>query len=173
VPAPLPGVAELTAVSTVGYAGTVRPEYIDGNGHMNIVRYLEVNSLAVERLIEDDAGLDVAHRAAARTSIFTAEHHLTYYSELLAGDPFSVHAVVVERSNRALHMMTYLVDPVRAVIANTLEILAVHVSLDTRRAVPFLPDTAQRIDAMLDAQRSWTWRPDGCGAFGLRTTAVR
>jgi acyl-CoA thioester hydrolase len=171
VTAVLPDVPELIATGRERLSGQVLPDYIDTNGHMNIVRYFELNSLALMRFMEEDAGLDPDHRAKARTSMFTAEHHLMYYSELLVGEPFSVYPVVVERSNRALHMMSYLVDTTRGVVANTLETLGVHVSLDSRRAVPFPPATAGKLDDMAREQLLWNWRPIGCGSIGLRTRA--
>jgi acyl-CoA thioester hydrolase len=168
----VPEVEQVTSDVPARYRGRVLPEYIDGNGHMNVARYLDVSSLGVERLMEDDLGIDDNHRAGKRTSVFTAEHHLTYLAELLLDDPLTVHPVVIARSNRSLHLITYIVDPVRGQVANAVETLAVHVSLDTRKAVPFAPEVAAVIDGLVQARRSWSWEPVGCGAIGVRASAA-
>jgi|GEM_PF-5643721 len=83
--------------------------YIDANGHMNVVHHLDFGSAAADALVRG-IGIDDTHRAERRPGVFTAEHHLRYYSELVEHDMVDVHARVLDSSARVVHMMSLLVN---------------------------------------------------------------
>ena len=147
--------------------GVVTDEFIDMNGHMNVLHYLDWGSRGAEALVEH-AGIDDAYRATRRMGLFTVEHHLAYYGELRRGDTFSVHARVLERSDKVLHLMTFLVDRSANRLANTLEILLVHVDLETRRAIGLPADIAAAFDTDIARSRRLDWSAPVCGAIGIR-----
>src|SRR5215217_5516803 len=148
-------------------AGVVTDELIDMNGHTNVLHYLDWGSRSAEALVEH-AGIDDAYRATRRMGLFTVEHHLAYYGELRRGDTFSVHARVLERSDEVLHLMTFLVDRSANRLSNTLEILLVHVDLQTRRARRLPADIAAAFDAHIARSRRLGWTAPTCGAIGIR-----
>src|SRR5690606_39332904 len=96
-------VRELPAVLTT----EVTDREIDANGHMNVVHYLTNNIRAADILLRA-LGLDDAYRDERRIGLFTTEHHIVYHNELRAGDSLAVHARVIDRDEKAVHMMTYL-----------------------------------------------------------------
>lgn len=156
-------IRELPAVLTT----EVTDSEIDGNGHMNVVHYLTNNIRAADILLRA-LGVDDAYRSERRIGLFTTEHHLAYHSELRAGDSLSVHARVIDRSAKALHMMTFLVDRDRGRLSNTLEILLVHVDLDTRRSAPLPEDLALGLDELIAASGKLSWEAPTCGVMGIR-----
>lgn len=91
---------------------------------MNIRHYLELDAEGTEVICED-VGVDDAYRARRRMGVFTAEHHLRYFSELQEGETVSVHARVLERSDKAAHLMAFLLDRTHGRLANTLELVLV------------------------------------------------
>jgi acyl-CoA thioester hydrolase len=147
--------------------GVVTDEFIDVNGHMNVLHYLDWGSRCAEALVEH-AGIDDAYRATRRMGLFTVEHHLAYYGELRRGETFSVHARVLERSDKVLHLMTFLVDRSANRLSNSLEILLVHVDLQTRRARRLPAEVAAAFDAHIARSRSLDWSAPICGAIGIR-----
>ena len=147
--------------------GVVTDEYIDMNGHMNVLHYLDWGSRGAEALVER-AGIHDAYRATRRMGLFTVEHHLAYYGELRRGETFSVHARALERSDKVLHLMTFLVDRSANRLANTLEILLVHVDLETRRATDLPADITAAFDADIARSRKLDWSAPVCGAIGIR-----
>jgi acyl-CoA thioester hydrolase len=164
----IPSFGAVTQLPTVA-EGVVAPEHIDANGHMNVRHYLDFNVLGTFTLVEQ-IGVDDDYRAGRRMGLFTAEHHLRYHTELQQGDRLTVHARVLERSERALHFMGFLLDRERERLANTLEVLAVHVDLDTRRSTPMPPEIAAGFDRLVEQSRALPWAAPTCGAMGIRSS---
>ncbi|MEW2570675.1 thioesterase family protein [Streptomyces sp. NPDC047070] len=147
---------------------TVSADFIDENGHMNIRHYLELDALSTTLLCEE-IGIDDGYRTERRMGVFTAEHHLRYFSEMHEGEKLSVHVRVLARSSRAVHMMTFLLDRTHGRLANTLELLLVHVDMDARRAVPLPDDIAAGFDRFLSEDGHLAWQAPVCGVMGVRS----
>jgi len=67
-----------------------------------------------------------------------------------------------------LHLMTFLADRSANRLSNTLEILLVHVDLQTRRAMRLPADIAAAFDAHIARSRGLGWSAPTCGAIGIR-----
>lgn len=147
---------------------TVEPGWIDANGHMNIRHYLELNAKGTIVLCDDRVGIGDTYRAERRMGVFTAEHHLSYYSELHVGEALSVHVRVLDRSDKVVHMMGLLVDDTHDRLANTLELTLVHVDMDTRSATPMPDDVATGLDRFIAESNALAWSAPVCGVMGVR-----
>ncbi|WP_231985433.1 thioesterase family protein [Mycobacterium sp. E796] len=141
--------------------------HIDANGHMNVVHYLDFGSAAADVLVRG-IGIDDIYRAERRLGVFTAEHHLRYYSELVEHDVVDVHARVLDSSARVVHMMSFLVNRSRQQLAGTLEIVLVHVDLDDRRPVAMPADVATGFAEHSAYSSTLKWAAPVCGAMGIR-----
>ena len=64
---------------------TVKPEWVDYNGHMNVAYYTLVFDHAVDAFFTH-IGMGRDYRDAMTCSTFTVEHHITYDREVLEGD---------------------------------------------------------------------------------------
>ncbi|MDO9456438.1 thioesterase family protein [Nocardioides sp.] len=132
---------------------TVPDDYIDENGHMNITKYFELGAWAPwQRISELGAGEDYITERAL--SFFTVEHHIRYLGELRLGEPLSVRPALVARTGKALHAIAFVIDESRDKIACTMEVLYVHVSMETRRSVEIPDDVAAGLDGEI-AERTW------------------
>lgn len=147
--------------------GTVGPDFIDVNGHMNIRHYLDHGAIGAD-VICRRVGIDDAYRAERRMGVFTAEHHIRYFAEMHEGDEFSAHTVVLDRSGRAGHLMSFLLDRTDRRLACTVEIVLVHVGMDTRRPAEFPPDVAAALDEWIDQANHIPWPMPLSGAMGIR-----
>lgn len=134
----------------------VTADLIDLNGHMNIVHYLSQGAAGADAVLQR-SGLDQSYRSERGMALFTAENHLTYLSELREGDKFSVHVRILGRTDKAVHLMTFLLDRTRDRLSNTLEIMVVHVDLATRRAVAIPEDIAAGLDKYIDRSAALDW----------------
>lgn len=132
---------------------TVPEDYIDENGHMNITKYFDLGAWAPwKRMSALGVGDDYIERR--QQSFFTVEHRIKYLSELRLGEPLSVRPAIVARTAKAAHGISFVVDEARDRIACTMEILYVHVSMETRRAEAIPDDVASAFDDEI-AQRAW------------------
>lgn len=135
----------------------VIPEHFaDANGHMNIVRYLELHNDAAW-IHMHDFGLGEEHATAGTAGSFQTEQHMTYLREVHVGDTVAVHVRMVERSAKAIHLVQFLVNLTRGDVANTFESLSLSVDLATRKVVPFPQHVAELLDAQLAIDRALDW----------------
>ena len=132
---------------------TVPADYIDENGHMNITRYFDLGAWAPWKRI-GELGMTEDYITERDLSFFTVEHHIRYLSELRLDEPLSVRPAFVARTAKALHGVSFVVDETRDKIACTMEILYVHVSMESRRATDIPDDVAAALDGEI-AQRAW------------------
>ncbi|SNR80970.1 thioesterase family protein [Blastococcus mobilis] len=144
----------------------VTQDFIDVNGHMNITQYLRLGAEAVDLALRA-AGMDDDYRERRHLSCFAVEHHLTYRAEMHLGQEITAHPQLLARSDRAAHAMVYLVDATNDRLANTLEVVLVHVDMRTRRSVPFPDEVAESLDAMVLRDVA-VLDPPLCGVMGVR-----
>jgi acyl-CoA thioester hydrolase len=160
-----PTYAEVLAVPPV-VEDHVSSAFIDANGHMNVRHYLDYGAHGADMICRD-VGIDDDYRTTRRLGVFTAEHHIRYFSEMHEGDPFSVHTLFLERSGRAGHLLSLILDRRREVLSCTVEITIVHVDLDTRRPIPYPDDVASALDGWV-ARSAVPWPVPLSGTMGLR-----
>lgn len=143
----------------------VTHDFIDINGHMNITQYMRLGAETLDLSLRA-AGMDDQYRDVRRLSNFAVEHHLTYRAEMHLGERISVHSQLLARSDRAAHAMVYLLDDTNDRLANTLEVVLVHVNMDQRRSVPFPHDVGAALDRMIEKDRV-VLEPPVSGSMGL------
>lgn len=141
-------------------------EFEDDNKHMNIRFYLDLTAEGVDTVVRD-CGLDKDYRDGRGLGFFTAEHHLSYYSETVVGDRVSVHVLFVERSDRTMHGMAFLTNHRSRRLASTLEFTLIHVDLATRRPTDMAGDLIAGLDREM-ARRIVSWPAPVCGSMGVR-----
>ncbi len=143
------------------HRGTVRPEWIDYNGHMNVAYYVLVFDHATDVLF-DWLGLGEAYRRASEYSLFAVESHITYQRELAAGDPVAVSSQLLGYDGKRLHVFHRMRHAEAGFAAATIEIMALHVDLGRRRAAPFPAPACARL-ARLHAAHMGLSRPAEAG----------
>lgn len=142
--------------------------FLDENKHMNIQHYLILGSQAIFEHFAA-AGMDRSYIADRGLTTFTAEQHLRYYAELRLGQDLSTHVRLLERSDRVLHVMAFLLNTSADVLACTLEVTLVHVGMESRRATAIPADVTERLDKTLADHAALSWPAPVCGAMGLRS----
>jgi acyl-CoA thioester hydrolase len=162
----LPPIDDVTALPTrVG--GSVEADFIDVNGHMNVRYYLGLAAAGASAWCEQ-VGIDDAYRRQRRLGVFTSEHHIRYFSEMHEGGRFSVHVAAVDKSEKVVQLASMLVDLDNRVLACCVEIILVHVDMDSRRPGPLPQDIVTRIDSEIAATSALGWSLPLSGAIGIR-----
>lgn len=151
---------------------TVRPEWVDYNGHMNVAYYVLVFDHATDAVM-DFLDLGEAYRERTTGSVFVGEAHVTYEREVGAGDTLSVASRILGFDGKRLILYHEMhADGIEGLVA-TNEVLCLHVDLETRRTAPIPAEAARRIERAV-LEQSALPRPSRAGrAIGLDTRRPR
>lgn len=131
---------------------TVRPEWIDSNGHMNIAWYVAAFDQALDR-IYPELGFRPEELAAGNSSNFVAEMHITYKRELREGDPLRITTQLLGFDEKRCHFIQCMYHAADGYLAATDEWLFVHVDMETRRSTVMQPALQARLADVLAAHR--------------------
>ena len=142
----LDGISRLPAATDADVSG----ELVDANGHMSLPHYVTAGVRAVwNRALP----LGLAEARAAGLSLFVSEQHSRFHGEMLLGDHYTVHAAFLNRSNRAMHTIAYIVDRDRQRLACSIESVHVLVSMQTRQSHVFPSSFAAQVDRAIREDR--------------------
>lgn len=138
----------------------------DLNGHLNIRHYLGIASEGL-----DDAmvtvGLPKDWRSTGR-AVFSAEHHLAYFHELRTGDKVSVRMRFIGHSERAAHVVAYLVDESRQQVSYVMEEIFLCIDMESRKTTPWSDEVSTRMQALADEHAQLDFEPHLSGSMALR-----
>ena len=139
----------------------------DINGHLNIRHYVGIASEGLDECLAE-VGIPQTWPINAGQAVFSAEHHMTYYSELRTGDRCSVRVRLVGRSERAAHVVVYLLDDTHQKVSYVMEEIFLHVRMDDRRTSPWPEDVAALLDARIAEHEALSWPATTSGSMTLR-----
>jgi acyl-CoA thioester hydrolase len=101
---------------------TVRPEWIDYNGHMQDAYYGLVFSHAVDAL-QDAVGVDADYRAATGNTIYLLEDHKMFLREVKAGAEVAVATRVIGLTAKRFHLWAEMTSGgVRVAVSEMMEL---------------------------------------------------
>ncbi len=143
------------------YRDTVRSEWIDHNGHMNMGYYVVVFDLATDAWFRH-LGLDETHRGAQQVTTFCLEAHVTYHREVRAGDPLRFTTRLLAWDPKRIHYFHEMHHAGLGYLAATNELMSLHVSQRTRRATPMAAEVLDRL-ARIQAVHDRLPRPPQVG----------
>lgn len=168
---PLPTYDQVAEALPLVLEGDVAEKHLDYNGHVNMRHYVKFAAVSSDRLLRG-VGIDDDYRAERRMGSFTAEHHVRYLAELHVGDRWQAHTVWVDRSTKAAHQLSFVLNASSRRLSATVEMMLVHVSMDDRRAEAFPKDVARRIDSRIERTRQIRWPLPLGGAMDVGVSAV-
>ena len=113
---------------------TVRPEWVDYNGHMSDFRYAQVFGDAMDALYRR-VGVDEAYRASGRM-FYTVESHISHYAEARAEESIQTTTRIVGLDDKRLHVNHQMHRGRDGALLATAEQLHLHVSTTAARATP-------------------------------------
>ncbi len=147
-------------------AQSVPTAFEDINGHLNIRHYL---GIASEGLDESLVGVGILQNwPSVGHAVFTAEHHLTYLSELRTGDRISVRVRLIGRSARAAHAQVFLLDDTHQRVSYVMEEIFVHIDMETRRSADWPEEVAGGLDRLVAKHQALAAEPVLSGSMALR-----
>jgi acyl-CoA thioester hydrolase len=94
---------------TIIHHGTVKPDWVDYNGHMGDYAYTIVLSEAVDAFM-DQVGLGAAHRHATGCMLRVSELRIAFLREFHEGDAFDVRLQLIDRQAQSLRLFGQMID---------------------------------------------------------------
>lgn len=136
--------------------GTVQPEWIDVNDHMNVAYYVLAFDMGVDQLW-NKFGITDDYIRNERGSTFAVEAHISYLGELVLDDPFVVTSQLLSYDEKRIHQFMRLYNQKSKVLAATAEWMNLHVNLDSRRVSPWPEKILERISRHASQQTDLDW----------------
>lgn len=141
-------------------AMSVKPEWIDYNGHMNMAYYNVLFDLCADEAYAL-LGLGPNYAENRGMTTYTGEFKITYKRELHLGDEVNVTLQLIDHDEKRFH--TYQeIWHVDGWLAATAEALALHIDRSGPRVAPFPPDIAAKFAQMQEAHNALP-RPTSIG----------
>lgn len=140
---------------------SVRPEWIDRNGHLNLAYYIVIFDHGTDALF-DALGIGDAYTEITNNSLFVVETHTLYERELREGERVHVQSYVLGADAKRLHFAHEMFSPAEGRRAAMQELMVLHIDMSARRTAPFPPDR-QRAIAEVVAAHAHLPRPAGLG----------
>ena len=136
------------------YTTTVKPEWIDYNGHMQDAFYGLVFSYAVDAF-QDWVGFDAAYRTETDCTIYLVEEHKYFLREVKKSDPLTVQICVLGVAEKLFHLHCVMQSDGHDVAIS--ELMEMHVcKKPTPKGAPIPQDIAARLNEVIisDTQKS-------------------
>jgi len=140
---------------------SVRPEWIDGNGHMNVAYYLKAFDEGFDAAYDAiEFGFDMIERRGVST--MAAEMHITYQGELFTGDPIRIETQLVDFDRKRFQWFQQMRHGRTGALAATCEWLILFIDM-TKRRVSEMPDDIFALVSRVKAAHAQLPRPPEVG----------
>lgn len=149
------------------HTGTVLPEWIDYNGHMNVAFYMLAFDQATDAFF-DFLRMGEEYKKKYNYSTFTLEGHITYDREVLEGDALIFKTYLLNFDEKRMHYFHEMYHAEQGYLAATNEMITMHIDMNVRRSAPFAPEMLARIEEVMAVHRNIP-RPEKVG----RTIGIR
>ena len=135
---------------------TVRSEWIDSNGHLNLAYYILLFDEATDSLWRS-LGLGDAFRATG-FGTFAVETHTLYRAELMESETVTVGSVVLGVDGKRLHVAHEMRRVRDGSVSAQQELLYLCVNLRTRRATGWPAEMAAGLAGRVGTAPDWVGR---------------
>lgn len=136
--------------------GTVLPEWIDVNKHMNVAYYLLAFDQAVDALWET-FGITHDYVNVGESSTFAVESHITWQRELAVDEPYVITSQLLAYDDKRIHQFMRMYNAESLDLCATAEWLNLHVDLNVRKVSPWPDSIRDQIAAFAAQQGDWGW----------------
>ena len=149
------------------HRATVKPEWIDWNGHMNVGYYVVAFDQATDTLCKQ-FGCGFEYTRDKIGMAFVLEAHVTYDREVKEGDPLRIASQILDLDAKRLHFIHAMYHGTEGYLAATNELMMMNIDYETRRSAPW-PDWAmERLDKMAAAHKPLPVPPQAGRLIGIK-----
>ena len=125
---------------------TVKPEWIDEYGHLNMAYYVLVCDLATSAFWDAmNAPRTLEQRDGAEYAV--VETHVNYLDEVREGDPLLVTTLLLAADSKRFRLFHCMWHETRGYLAATNEVMSLGFNLNTRGMMEFVPRAFETLQA--------------------------
>lgn len=146
---------------------SVRPEWIDYNGHMNVAFYVLAFDHATDAFL-DYLGLDHGYKGRVEVTTFIADMNVTYVQEVAEGAPLRFTTQLLDFDEKKFRYFHSMYHAEEGFLAATNELLSLHIDLASRRVGVMSEEILERLRSVHAAHAALE-TPAGAGrVLGMR-----
>jgi len=135
------------------FSTTVKPEWIDYNGHMNVGYYHIAFDLAVEPFFHW-LGLTPEYRKARQCSTFAHEAHLNFIKEVNQGDAIRFETRLLDCDRKRMHYYQEMYHRDEGFLAASHESISSYMDMRTRKTAELPDDIRDRLQLIKNAHET-------------------
>lgn len=136
------------------HQATVRPEWIDYNGHMNEAFYVLVFGHATDAMMID-TGMGPRYREESGCSLYTAEAHVRYLREVGEGTELTVRTRILGVDAKKVRVVMEMRADGKGEPVATSELMLIHVDQKAGQAAPFPDRVQEHFTALTEKAPDW------------------
>ena len=114
------------------HEGTVKSEWIDMNGHMNVAYYVRAFDLAID-IHWAEIGITSDYIENEQCSTFSVECHITYQNEMKVDEKYRIISNILAYDEKRIHLFQTMFKKGSKETIATAEWMNLHVNLKTRK----------------------------------------
>ncbi|MEM1175319.1 MAG: thioesterase family protein [Pseudomonadota bacterium] len=133
------------ADAVFSFESTVRPDWIDHNGHMNVAYFVLAFDEATDAVYET-WGIGELYPDSSGCSVFTLGMNVDYHRELFEGDGLRIETTLIDCDTKRIHYVHRMFNAASDALCATNECLGMNVELQTRRSQAFPADVLRALE---------------------------
>ena len=115
----------------------VLSEWIDYNGHMNVVFYTLAFDSSLDFFLEEILGIGETHAIKKKQGPFVLQAHYHYLNEMGLNDEFNVRLLVVDCDKKRMHLCLDIFSKKQKHVIAVAEKVLINVNLNLRKVEPY------------------------------------
>ena len=135
------------------YTETVRPEWIDHNGHMNMAYYILIFDEAWETML-NKFEMGGAKAQVSKRSTMVVETRTTYNNEVKENEEVDIYCTFFDHDKKRLHLKCEMIEKKTKKLAATTESLSLYIDLEKRKVTEFEEDKLLIMDNFIKENKA-------------------
>ena len=138
------------------HEGTVKSEWIDMNGHMNVAYYVRAFDLAID-IHWAEIGITSDYIENEQCSTFSVECHVTYQNEMKVDEKYRIISNILAYDEKRIHLFQTMFKKGSKETIATAEWMNLHVDLKTRKVCGWPKIVLENLKKVSYSQKEQEW----------------
>ena len=132
----------------------VKSDWIDYNGHMNVMYYTKAYDDAIDEFLEKELKIGPHYTKVRGHGPYAIQSQYFYLSELLKGQNFFVEIKLIDYDKKRIHLFLEMYNFINRKLVSTCETLLINVNLEIRKSTYYDSEILKRISSKLVSKKS-------------------